>query len=196
MGTEHLDQLLAGLNSSDPAVAEQVFRTYEPHLRMLVRRELRAALRRKFDSSDVVQSVWADLIEGVRQRAWRFADAGHLQAFLIRLTRHRLIDLCRKHRQAVAREERLADHPVTHEMESAGPKPSEVARRNELWDRILALCPPEHHELLRLKLNGRSHAEIAAQTGLHPNSVRRILASLAERVEAANGRSARWLELS
>jgi RNA polymerase sigma factor (sigma-70 family) len=153
------------------------------------------ALRRKFDSSDVVQSVWADLIQGVRDREWRFADAGHLQAFLIRLTRHRLIDLCRKHRQAVKHEERLADHPAAQEIASAEPKPSELARRNELWDRILELCPPEHHELLRLKLKGRSHAEIAAFTGLHPNSVRRILADLAGRVEAANGRTARWLDL-
>jgi hypothetical protein len=80
-------------------------------------------------------------------------------------------------------------------MASAGPKPSELARRNELWDQILALCPPEHHGLLRLKLEGQSHAEIAAETGLHPNSVRRILADLAGRVEAANGRTARWLEL-
>jgi RNA polymerase sigma factor (sigma-70 family) len=195
MGTERLDQLLAGLNSGDPAVAEQIFRTYEPYLRMVVRRELGGALRRKFDSTDVVQSVWADVIEGVRDRGWRFADAAHLQAFLIRLARHRLIDLCRKHRHAVKHEERLADHPSAREIAGAGPKPSELARRNELWDQILALCPPEHHELLRLKLEGQSHAEIAAETGLHPNSVRRILADLAGRFEAANGRTARWLEL-
>jgi RNA polymerase sigma factor (sigma-70 family) len=195
MGTEHLDQLLAGLNSNDPAVAEHVFRTYEPYLRMLVRRELRATLRRKFDSSDVMQSVWADLVEGMRDRKWRFTDPGHLQAFLIRLTRHRLIDLCRKHSQAVKHEERLADHPSAQEIESSGPRPSELARRNELWDQILALCPAEHRELLRLKLLGRSHVEIATLTGLHPNSVRRILAGLAARVEAANGRTSRSFEL-
>jgi RNA polymerase sigma-70 factor (ECF subfamily) len=192
MSTVRLDELVAGLNSGDPAVAEQVFQTYEPYLRMVVRRELRPALRRKFDSADVVQSVWADLIEGVRARGWQFADAAHLQAFLIRLTQHRFIDLCRKHGRAVKYEERLTDHPTAEEIESAVPKPSAVARRNELWDRILALCPPEHHELLRLKLKGRSHAEIAAETGLHPNSVRRILAGLADRVEAANGRDV-WL---
>ena len=38
MSTEHLDHLLANLNSGDVAAAEQVFRTYEPYLRMLVRR--------------------------------------------------------------------------------------------------------------------------------------------------------------
>jgi RNA polymerase sigma-70 factor (ECF subfamily) len=191
MSTVHIERLLAELKSDDPVAAEQVFRTYEPYLRMLVRRELHGSLRRKFDSLDVVQSVWAELIEGVRDRGWRFTDPSHLRAFLIRLTRHRFIDLCRKHRQAAQHEERLSDNPSSLEITSAAPRPSELARRNELWDRILALCPPEHHELLRLKLQGRSHAEIGAEAGMHPNSVRRILAGLAERVEAANGRTAR-----
>jgi RNA polymerase sigma factor (sigma-70 family) len=191
MSTGHIEQLLAALSSGDPVAAEEVFGTYEPYLRMLVRRELSGPLRRKFDSTDVVQSVWAELVEGVKSRDWRFSDAAHLQAFLIRLTRHRFIDLCRKHRQAVKREERLVDHPGALEFESTGPRPSELARRNELWDQILALCPPEHRNLVLMKVHGRSHAEIAAEAGLHPNSVRRILAGLAERVEAAAGRNAR-----
>ena len=55
MSDEPLDQLLEQLNRGDCAAAEHVFRTYEPYLRMLVRRQLRSALRAKFDSMDVVQ---------------------------------------------------------------------------------------------------------------------------------------------
>jgi len=189
MSADHLDQLLARLNSGDTAAAEQVFRTYEPYLRILVRRELRAGLRTKFDSSDVVQSVWADLLEGIQGRGWHFADRAHLQAFLIRLAKHRFIDLCRKYRPALAREERLADHALAETVEGDVPRPSEVAQGNELWERIIALCPPNHHELVRMKLRGLTIDEIAAETGLHPNSVRRILVELSQRVDAANGRS-------
>jgi RNA polymerase sigma-70 factor (ECF subfamily) len=46
---------------------------------------------------------------------------------------------------------------------------------------MLALCPPAHHELLRLKRQGLGLAEIAARTGLHESSVRRILYNLASR---------------
>jgi RNA polymerase sigma-70 factor (ECF subfamily) len=187
MATGHLDQLLAELNSGDSAAAEQVFRTYEPYLRMLVRRELHASLRPKFDSADVVQSVWADLLAGLPARGWHFDDRAHLQAFLVRLAKHRFIDYCRKHRNALDREERLSDHADAESVESPLPRPSEVARRNELWDRILALCPPAHRELVRMKRDGLTVAEAAARTGLHPNSVRRILAELARRLEAANG---------
>ena len=47
MNTDPLDRLLEQLNGGDPAAAEQVFRDYEPYLRMLVRRQLRPALRRQ-----------------------------------------------------------------------------------------------------------------------------------------------------
>jgi RNA polymerase sigma factor (sigma-70 family) len=186
MSSEDLDQLLAGLNSGDTAVAEHVFRTYEPYLRILVRRELRAELRTKFDTSDVVQSVWADLLEGIQGRGWHFADRAHLQAFLIRLMKNRFIDLCRKHSPALAHEERLADHLLAETVAGNVPRPSEVAQRNELWERILALCPPNHRELVRMKLEGLTADEIASRTGLHPNSVRRILVELAQRIDAGS----------
>ncbi|MDR3639574.1 MAG: RNA polymerase sigma factor [Isosphaeraceae bacterium] len=186
---DHLDQLLAQLNSGDRAATEQVFRTYEPYLRILVRRELRAELRTKFDSSDVVQSVWADLLEGIQGRGWRFADRAHLQAFLVRLSKNRFIDLCRKHGPALAHEKPLADHALAETFAGDAPRPSEVAQGNELWERILALCPPNHRELVQMKLKGLTVDEIAGRVGLHPNSVRRILVELAQRVDAANGRS-------
>jgi RNA polymerase sigma-70 factor (ECF subfamily) len=180
-GTEPLDRLLEQLNRGDTAAAEQVFQEYEPYLRMLVRRQLRPAHRVKFDSMDIVQSVWTDVLAGLRDAQWHFADRVHLQAFLARLTRNRFIDRCRKHRHALDREEPLTDASPAEAIAAHEPRPSEVAQHNELWDRMLALCPPAHHELLRLKRQGLGLAEIAARTGLHESSVRRILYDLARR---------------
>jgi RNA polymerase sigma factor (sigma-70 family) len=182
--TQPLDRLLERLNSGDAAVAEQVFREYEPYLRILVRRQLRPALRAKFDSMDVVQSVWADVLEGLSESGWRFSDRGHLQAFLARLARHRFLDRCRKHRIALAREEPGAETVLAELIATGTPRPSEVAQQNELWDRMLALCPPAHHEMLRLKRQGLSAGEIASRTGLNEGSVRRILNDLERRYAA------------
>jgi RNA polymerase sigma-70 factor (ECF subfamily) len=186
--SDTLDRLLDRLNSGDMAAAEQVFQTYEPYLRMLVHRQLGPSLRAKFDSMDVVQSVWADVLEGMRGAGWHFADRAHLRAFLARLARNRFLDRCRRHRNALARERPLAESPACEAVASVQPRPSEVAQRNELWDQMLALCPPAHHELLRLKGQGLPLAEIAARTGLHEGSVRRILYELASRVAAARER--------
>jgi RNA polymerase sigma-70 factor (ECF subfamily) len=180
--SEPLDHLLAQLCSGDMAAAEQVFLAYEPYLRKAVRRQLPAPLRAKFDSADVVQSVWADVLRGFRAAGWRFADADHLRGFLFVATRNRLIDRVRQHQKVVDREEPLGEGDPWHELPSPQPRPSEVAQAGDLWERILARCPPEHRPILGLKRQGYSLAEIAGQTGLHPDSVRRILRTLARQL--------------
>jgi RNA polymerase sigma-70 factor (ECF subfamily) len=174
-----LATLLDRLCQGDAGAAEQVFQAYEPYLRMVVRRQLSPALRAKFDSVDVVQSVWADVLDGFREAGWRFANTAHLRAFLIKATRNRFIDRFRQHQQALEREEPLPGNDAATLRASRQPRPSEVAQAGELWEQMLALCPPQHRELLRLKRQGVPLAEIAAQTGLHESSVRRILYDLA-----------------
>ena len=185
--SEPLDNLLAQLCSGDMAAAEKVFLAYEPYLRMVVRRHLSPGLRAKFDSVDIVQSVWADVLKGFREAGWQFADAAHLRAFLIRLTRHRFIDRLRKHRRAVEREQPLAGHGREQALTAGDPEPAEVVAADELWQQMLDLCPPEHRELLRLKRQGALNSEIAARTGLHEGSVRRILCTLSRRLARRRG---------
>jgi len=166
------------LRAGDGSAADPLYRAFEPYLRLVVRRHLSAALRAKFDSADVVQSVWAALLRQARTAGWEFADAGRLRAFLVKATRHRLIDRLRRHLRELEHEEPLPDGgPISPE-----PGPGEVLEADELWDRLLAMCPPGHAEVLRLKRQGWPLADIAARTGLHPSSVRRILYDLAVRV--------------
>jgi RNA polymerase sigma-70 factor (ECF subfamily) len=182
MSTTPLDNLLEKLASGDAEAAGKVFVTYESYLRMVVRRHLSPGLRAKFDSVDIVQSVWADVLRGFREAGWRFADATHLRAFLVRLTRDRFIDRLRQHRRAVEREQPLKEGDWEESLLAQDPQPSDVVQADELWEEMLDLCPPEHREVLRLKRAGAPSAEIAAQTGLHEGSVRRILCNLARRL--------------
>jgi RNA polymerase sigma-70 factor (ECF subfamily) len=174
---ELLDKLCAG----DTAAAEQVFLAYEPYLRMVVRRQLSARLRAKFDSADVVQSIWADVLRGFRKADWRFKDEAHLKAFLVKATRNRFLDRLRQHQTALQRESPLTDSDCDGMPAARQPQPSEVAQAAEMWEQMLALCPPGHRDLLQLKRQGLPLAEIATRTGLHESSVRRILYDLARR---------------
>jgi RNA polymerase sigma-70 factor (ECF subfamily) len=182
MEPDPLADLLEKLHSSDPAAAEEAFRAYEPHLRLVVRRHLPQRLRAKFDSLDVVQSVWADVLDGFGASGWRFTDADHLRAFLVTLTRRRLTDRLRHFRTALERERHLAEVRTEYLGASPEPRPSEVAQANDLWEKMLALCPPAHHEVLRLRREGLRLEEIAARTGFHEGSVRRILRKLARQM--------------
>lgn len=179
---EPLDELLKRLCDGDMAAAERVFVEFEPYLRKVIRRQLPAQLRSKFDSSDILQSVWVTLLRGFRESGWRFANADQLRGFLFVATRNRVIDRVRMHRKAVSREEPLGDYVEQHPLHSAQPSPSEIAQAKDLWDRLLASCPPEHHRMLSLRRQGHTLEEIAAQTGLHPDSVRRILRTLARQL--------------
>ncbi|MFN4257728.1 MAG: RNA polymerase sigma factor [Gemmataceae bacterium] len=182
MKTELLEELIVQLSAGDDKAAEEVFRAYEPYLRLVVRRMLPNHLRPKFDSVDVVQSVWADVLRGFRAAGWQFRSPGHLKAFLVKVTRNHFIDRVRKYRTAVELEQSLAGMAPEEPVLARDPQPSEVAQAQELWEKMLALCPPAHRQILHLKRQGRTLAEIAADTGLHPSSIRRILYDVARRL--------------
>jgi RNA polymerase sigma factor (sigma-70 family) len=188
-----LDTLLVRLTRGETDAAVEVFLTFEPVLRAMVRRWLTPRLRVKFDSMDVVQSVWADLLDGFDAARWRFSDREHLRAYLARVTYNHFVNNCRRHGRALERERPLAPSPGGPSgplaIPSCQPRPSELAQAGELWDLLNGLCPPAHRELLRLKRQGFPLAEIAARTGLHESSVRRILYDLARRLAAARGMS-------
>lgn len=179
MDNDPLQTLLTKLSQGDTNAAADVFRTYEPILRMVVRRQLSARLRAKFDSMDIVQSIWVDFLRGFHDAGWRFENAAHLKAFLIKMTRNRFVDRLRQHRHALEHQFALTDAAMS---ETPDPSASERIQADDLWKRMLELCPPAHHELLRLKRQGLPLSEIAIQTGLHESSVRRIIYELAERL--------------
>jgi len=182
MSIDHLDELIERLNDGDIVAAERAFLAYEPYLRMAVRRQLTGPLRSKLDSMDIVQSVWADVLCRFREAGWRFSDPAHLRAFLVKVARNRLIDRRREHHRALEQERPLHEISSQELPHADQPRPSEIAQGHELWELMLEKCPPAHREILRLKRQGLPMAEIAARTGLHEGSIRRILYELARRL--------------
>jgi RNA polymerase sigma-70 factor (ECF subfamily) len=175
-----LEVLLDKLHQGDLAAAEELVRTYEPYLRMLIRRQLPDHLRAKFDSVDIVQSIWVDVLAGFQQAGWEFTDVTRLRAFLARVARNRLID---RQRQFGNRPElQLGAAGDWHLPPAEQTGPSQQIQADELWAKMLALCPPAHRSIIELKRQGCALAEIAGRTGFHPSSVRRILYDLARRL--------------
>jgi RNA polymerase sigma-70 factor (ECF subfamily) len=189
MNVDSLESLLDELNGGSDAAAERAFLAYEPYLRKVVRRLLPPNLRAKFDSIDVVQSVYCDVLVAFRASGMRFASVPQLRAFLVAATRNRFIDRVRQHRSAARLEQPLPDDGLAA-ARSPTPRPSESAVAAELWERLLALCPPEHHALLELRRAGASAREIAARLGMHDGSVRRILRGLSVRLACSVAHSA------
>jgi RNA polymerase sigma factor (sigma-70 family) len=161
MNADALDTLLEQLTNGETDAAEKVFLTFEPVLRMMVRRRLTPRLRAKFDSMDVVQSVWADVLKGFREVGWQFTDRDHLRAFLAKVTYNHFVKQCRQHSRAIEREQPFSGDEQPGRLPSDQPRPSEVVQADELWEMLMDLCPPAHRELLQLKRQGFPLAEIA-----------------------------------
>jgi RNA polymerase sigma-70 factor (ECF subfamily) len=189
MSADSLDTLVEKLSNGEVEAAERIFRDFEPFLRAMVRRRLTPSLRAKFDSMDVVQSVWADTLAGFREGGWQFKDQAGLRAFLSRVTYNHFVNQCRRHGPALDHELPLQGDRSSEQFSSGQPRPSEVAQTDELWDTMIRLCPPAHREILELKRQGLPLVEIAERTGLHEGSVRRILYELARRLAAEKKRS-------
>jgi RNA polymerase sigma-70 factor (ECF subfamily) len=189
MSDASLDTMLEKLSLGDQEAAARVFREYEPFLRAMVRRRLAPALRSKFDSLDVVQTVWADVLSGFREKETKFTDRSHLRAFLARVTYNHFITHCRRHGPQAAIEQPLYEDESGVRPVSVEPRPSQVAQADELWESLVEMCPPAHRQVLELKKQGVPLAEIAEKTGLHESSVRRLLYDLAKRLAARSARS-------
>lgn len=189
MSDESIEGWIQRLNAGDSAAVEYVFRTYEPYLRIAIRRRLSRGLRVKVDSQDILQSVYADVLQGLRGGRWHFQDRAHLQAFLRRVAQRRLADRYQQHRKGIEREQPLQDGDAEALPDAVTPRPSEVAQGREFWDRLQQSCPPHHQEVVRLRMAGLNLHEIATRTGLHEGSIRRILYELARKLSIERGRT-------
>jgi RNA polymerase sigma-70 factor (ECF subfamily) len=179
MTTRVLD-LIPLVRRGDEDATRQLVSACEPYLRVAVRRSLPERLRARFDSVDVVQSVWVHVLTGLRAGSWHFPDEARLHAFLLAVARRRLVSRVRRLSSGARREAPEANLDALPAPPQ--PRPSEVVQAEELWERILSLCPPDHHELLRLRKQGLALGEIASRTGLHEGSVRRILRRLSRQL--------------
>ncbi len=180
MSPELLESLFEKIRTGDFQAAEQVFVNYEAQLRLIVRRQLSRRLRAKFDSVDVVQSVWRRVLQDFRNNGCNLDGAEHLRNFLVQVTRNCLTDRLRHFRPALEREQPVEGAALTPAL--LQPRPSEIAQGNELWESLLANCPAKYHELLRLKRQGLTIDAIAARIGMHEGSIRRIIRQLARKL--------------
>jgi RNA polymerase sigma factor (sigma-70 family) len=174
MTGERINDILARVSRGDASVAEQLHAAYAAYIRTVIRRRLSPRLRAKCDSADVAQSVWAQVVRRV-EAGWRVNTEPELRAMLAVIARRRIATRARSplFPAEQAGGTALATVPARRE-----PTPSQVVHATDLWERMLQLCAPEHRDILRLRRDGLPLAEVAARTGLHEGSVRRILRRL------------------
>ena len=142
------------------------------HLRNFVR----GRIANEADVDDIVQDVFAELIEACRL----MEPIEHVSAWLFRVARNRITDLFRKHKaDAFSELSRADDDETMLDIETlltsdiAGPD-TDYAHSVLLDELDLALSelPPEQQDIfIAHEIEGRSFKELAAETGLSVNTL-------------------------
>ena len=168
---------------NDAASLEQMALEQDQRISEAVKREqsrLRNFIRRRVpdprDAEDILQDVFYKLVEANRL----LMPIEHVTGWLFRVARNRITDLFRKKKTESFGESRVADEndellQLEELLPSPDAGPEALYARNVLLDELeLALeeLPAEQREVfVAQELEGRSFAEMAAETGVNVNTL-------------------------
>jgi RNA polymerase sigma factor (sigma-70 family) len=142
----------------DPSIAEVVDRE-QSRLRSFIRRRVRD----RRDAEDILQDVFAELVEANRL----LMPIDHVTGWLFRVARNRITDLFRKKKPEALDFEELLPSP------DAGPD-AEFARAvliDALEDAIAELPEEQRAVFVAHEIDGRSFKDIAEATGVNVNTL-------------------------
>jgi RNA polymerase sigma-70 factor (ECF subfamily) len=198
-----LADLLQRLKNGDDSAASLILERYEAQVRLVVRRCLPRVLRSRFDSQDIMQSVWRSFFQrlrgevveddhGVSQPApgdpsLVFGDSSQLFSFLSRMAKNKVIDQYRRETSQKAdihRECTISDeHGHAMDPPSHAETPEDLVTAADELSHWRTLLPQNRRVLLDMKAHGLSSKEIGDQLGISERTVQRVLEDLRHRLE-------------
>lgn len=178
--------LLARSRQGDPQALGELCREYEPRLRTVARVLLGPALRPYLDSMDLVQSVHRSLLIGFREEKFDISTPENLVALALTLLRRKVA----RHWRRLQRQQRLdAAHSsdeilpkILSDLSSPEGDPAQVAQFRDLLGEVCRQLDATERQILDLRLEGFTTAEIAQQLGMNHVTVRVRLTRLRERL--------------
>ena len=180
---DQFTELMVGVREGSPAAIQQLVDGYGHHVLRAIRRHLNHRLRNLYDSIDFSQAVWGSFFRQTGSLP-EFKDPSTLIAYLVRMSKNKVIDECRKRLQTqrynVKLEQNTPDTEIRRDHRSRGeiPTPSDILTAKETIEQLLANQPSCYRNILSLRATGATFAEIAEDTGLNERSIRRVIKRL------------------
>lgn len=187
MNREQFQSMMLQLkNPSSDEAAGKLVAQYEEYLTRVVRQRMNRQIRRRFDSQDFTQQVWASFFRRYPEMDGEFEEPDNLKRFLRVLAKNKVIDQTRRNLMTKAQKDvrerslpTLSENPEA--MRGHDPTASQCAQANEVWSQILERIKdqPEHYRrVVELRCEGLKNEEIAERVGINEKTVRRILRKL------------------
>ena len=181
--TNRFVDLLARARAGDNEAIAQLTEQYEPQVRLVARARLGSSLRPYLDSVDLVQSVHRSLMLGLRNQQFDIATPERLIALAVTIVRRKVARQWRRLR----RQQRMdsADAPELKDLvvSLSAADPAEVVAMRDQIDRLFAEMNEETRQLIEMRLEGYTTAEVARRTGCEPEMLRVRLHRLRRRLK-------------
>ncbi len=185
---------IEGLRSFDETVTFEFCERYGTALERLAGRHLVTGLRQRLDPEDVVQSVYRTFFRRASDGQFQLSDRSDLWRLLCVITLTKVRAQARRQlrqKRNINKEVRLDPSSGGKEgpgdPAGAGPSPDESAEFADQFDQVMASFTDEERRIVEFKLQERTNDEVAALVGCSERTVRRILKSMQERLEASLG---------
>ncbi len=160
-------ELIARLRSGDARAAEELFREYEPAVRVAVRRRMHdPRLQRVFDSMDVCQSVFGSFFVRASLGQFDLNDPAEVIKLLVGMAHNKLALQVRKaHSQCRDNRRVQTLGPRQLETPASDPSPSETVAGQELFQAALRELTLEERQLAERRAKGQTWDDVAAEMG-------------------------------
>jgi RNA polymerase sigma-70 factor (ECF subfamily) len=180
--------MFSRVQAGDERAASELIHRYERHIRRVVRVRLTdPRMRRQLDSIDICQSVFADFFAHSALGDFELQNPEELIALLATMARNKLIQHVRKQHAARRDVRRIQAAEAAGDIAGREATPSAIVSGQELLDRLRASLTNEERLLADRRAEGRSWAEIAAETGGNADMLRMRLSRAVERVKQQLG---------
>jgi hypothetical protein len=177
--------LIRRVRDGDEEAAFRLIGEFQPFILRVVRFQMRH--RREFDRlrsrvgfSDICQSVFKSLFEGLRQGRFELDQPEQLQKLLGAMSRLKIATEARR-LSVILRD--VLDADALGNRADSGTGPEKPIEDQDLSETILKHFASDELEILARRLDDQPWSEIAAALGATPDALRKMLARAIERVK-------------
>lgn len=177
-------RLLTKLQAGDSDAAREIFARYAQRLARFAEQHLSHKLRGRVDSEDIVQSVLHTFFKRSARGEFQIDNSAQIWQLLVRITLMRVRAKARHHMAEMrdVRAEAASAEPEMADGIASDPDPAEAMLLIEAIEQLVGGLPPMYCQVLDLRLQGFSAAEIGEQLKVSKRTIYRALELLQERL--------------
>jgi len=174
---ESFAELLKRIRAGDAAAAEKLVERYQPALRRMVHvRLVGERLRRLFDSEDICQSVLASFFVRMALGQYDLEQPEDLLKLFAVMARNKVVNKARRMDVQGQGGERVSLADLSNSvLAAASAGPSRHAALKDLLHEVRRRLPREENDLLEMRQQGVTWADIAERVGDNPDALRKRL---------------------